>query len=567
MFKGLQKANRVEMPAIRRVEIAEAFIQPIMECTPDLEKHYLDGTFPLSNRHRKLSLFTRALHSELSMSYKLALRDQLEGSIDPSLFAKTAHRALLFLLHCMRHSAVVYRKYPPHAWQEIHQIFTLAGLQKVERKEVSTPFGNGAWDCSVYDLYKRILLFFLCDHYRLRPRETDAIYSNLADWTTLCRLSTLADTKKPQGQFVINLKKNAPPIHLKQAQKSSGKDILVFNTQALVDAMRKARGQAKLNKLSGLNEVNGLSVRIIRHLETAWNMIPTRDQERTQLNIALDIAIGLQAIHNLITDADRIPDDRHEDEQEEEEGITTIIFPPDDINSAFADDSLLWDQDGLGQHSSLSLDVDILSASPTWAKNTNTKYHIQAFQTIDESSGGYCLDWSGKGIPKIKLGELLGLRDPDNKAVYSPAITRWMRYGKGGVTLGIQTLARRCKPVDARLWKQEQAPTRQGLLLVAEGDHPARLIAPPLAFRVDDIVDIQGSGKSQLIKIQEMTEGSGAFNIFTFEKTSREELETVNQDADLPIGPLELMDDDDHQVASADKKAKSGGFNFFRRRS
>ncbi|MBU0500722.1 MAG: hypothetical protein KJ558_11475 [Gammaproteobacteria bacterium] len=563
LYKAIYDFNQLAIPGVNRLKIAELFIPPTTYITNNLEKFYSDAAFPLSEKARKIALLTRALNGELATSFKSVLQEQLQKGVDKKIFAFAAHRTLLFTLRVMRQSALTYRNYPAAIWRETHLIYQLAAANQIDRQPLKEPVEKGNESSSVNDLYKRILLFYLSDHYRLRQRDIQNIFLNLPEWSSQARLTLQARMKNPKNQFLIHLRRNAPPVHLSLVEREPNKESVILDTGMLEESLQDLKNKAVVNNLTGLREINGLSEPVIQHLHDVWSTLPERRYSRTQLNFELHIAVGLSAIHALIMESKQQSGGNHDDEPtwppiNQFSNLGDSSDMSDDLDSSFWEHGL----DGAGimpQMDQYTIEQASFASSaeiPNWTRQARA-HHTVACKTLNESAGGYCISWKGKSIPRIKIGELVGIRSASRKDRYSLAATRWMKYEKGSILLGIAIISPSCQAVEARLTDEEDVPVRQCLLLTGKKDASPSLVIPPLAFRTQQKVSLYGDGREIRVRLDNLIEGSGAFNQYGYEELAQTKEQPIFPEDELDT-PGALGEKVEAQVDSGFAKDDSG---------
>jgi hypothetical protein len=209
-------------------------------------------------------------------------------------------------------------------------------------------------------------------------------------------------------------------------------------------------------------------------------------------------------------------------------------------------DSSFWDQ-GIDSTSSIppleqyTIEHSISGAeTPNWTREKTASLKTVSCSTINESAGGYCIGWKGKNIPKIKIGELIGIRHASKKDRYTLAVTRWMKDEKKMMLLGVAIIAPGCRTVEAKQVDTDiNTIVRQCLLLPGKkGETPASIIIPPLAFREGHKVAVSTDTGEIKIQLTELIEGSGAFNRYGFTELSQarggKRLEDDHYDSVLP---------------------------------
>lgn len=546
LYKAIYDFNQLAMPNLNRLKVAELFVSPTIYITNNLEKFYGDSAFPLSEKARKVALLTRALNGELVIAFKAVLQDQINTGIDKKSFAYAAHRALLFTLRVLRQSALTYRNYPKSLWRETHLIYFYCFANQADRLPIKESPDKESETSSVNDLYKRVLLFYLSDHYRLRQRDIQSVYTNLSEWCSQARLTLQARMKNPKNQFLIHLKRNAPPVHLSLIDKEPNKDSIILDTGMLEESLQDLKNKAVLNNLTGLREIHGLSEPVIQHLHDAWSSLPERRSSRTQLNFELHIAVGLTAIHALIVEAKQHAGNQPGDEPSwppasQFSNLGDASDLSDDLDSSFWEHGL-DNTSGIPQMEQLTIEQSSLSGSaeiPNWTRQARSHFTV-ACKTLNESAGGYCLNWKGTNIPRIKIGELVGIRSASKKERYSLAVTRWMKYEKGNIQLGVAIISPSCQAVEARLADEETSPMRKCLLLGgAKGGGPS-LVIPPLAFRGQQKLAVYAEAGTVKVRLGKLVEGSGAFNQYAYEELVQADEKPIFQDDELDGAPSPL---------------------------
>ncbi|MCW8951010.1 MAG: hypothetical protein OQL17_13580, partial [Sedimenticola sp.] len=142
-------------------------------------------------------------------------------------------------------------------------------------------------------------------------------------------------------------------------------------------------------------------------------------------------------------------------------------------------------------------------------------------KTINESAGGYCINWQGFNAPKIKIGEVIGIQSASNKNQFGIGISRWMKNIPGqGLQLGMQMISPNASAVDVDQLNSDNpsAIPQKGLLLpeLKSSEKPASLILPTLPFKVEDAIMIRSGNTRQKGKLTRLLETTGAFAHFQF---------------------------------------------------
>lgn len=173
VFKTLVEFNRIDIPNLDRIKIAELLRRPVGYISDNLHKYYHDSSFPLSAKNRKIAVLNRELYTELALAYKIFIHSMLSGEsgkFDRKLLIIAIHRAMRFLSTVSYQSVIVYDPIPPNVWKEIHRLYAYAEHNQIHELAVKDGKNKDSVS-SIASLYKQTLLFSICSPYRMRPRK------------------------------------------------------------------------------------------------------------------------------------------------------------------------------------------------------------------------------------------------------------------------------------------------------------------------------------------------------------------------------------------------------------
>ncbi|MEJ1341510.1 MAG: hypothetical protein RPU64_05040 [Candidatus Sedimenticola sp. (ex Thyasira tokunagai)] len=562
VFKALVELNRLETPSQSRIKVAELFRRPVSYISSNLRKYYFDVSFPLSAKNRKIAILNRELYSELAIAYKIFIENMISGKagkFDKKLLIISIHRAIRYLSLTLYHSAIIYEPYPKYTWEEIHKLYAYAERNKIHDLPIKE--ASDQQSSSINELYKQVLLFSACAPYNLRQREIEHVFNKLPEWAALISLDSVSNVSDQPGLFISDLRSDTDPIHAKLFTNTINKQCRLLNLQELIKTLKVAFDDLPAELSSSDTRINhGHSSKyLLRQLIQALSTTPTREFVRTRLNFELKIAVGLNAIYALITENLRSSDIdvRHSQDQDDQwpemgEEQSTIIYTtesnPLNITAStleLENNSAITESKGSGsiqpEHRTPSWassapisEETIISGSvggrglgpgditPSWAAPDMLHEHETfSCKTINESAGGYCINWHGANAPQIKVGEILGIQSATGQHQFSIGITRWMKNGpRKNLQIGMQVIAPNSVAIQARLaGKSDYSKIPQKCLLLPElkaAGQPATLITPTLPFKVKDSLWINDSVGQQKIRLTRLLESTGALSQFQF---------------------------------------------------
>ena len=135
-------------------------------------------------------------------------------------------------------------------------------------------------------------------------------------------------------------------------------------------------------------------------------------------------------------------------------------------------------------------------------------------RTVNESAGGYCISWQGPEVPRVKVGEIIGIRSVRSPSGFAIGVIRWMKNEiQEGHQLGLEMLAAESSALSVELAAGSHGVARKALLLPRTRE-PASVLVPPLAFKAGETVRLTADGRSRKATLSRLVETTGAFSHF-----------------------------------------------------
>jgi hypothetical protein len=295
---------------------------------------------------------------------------------------------------------------------------------------------------------------------------------------------------------------------------------------------------------------NQISRTLLQQLFRSWHKPPERRYVRTQLRFTLQVLRGLPSIH-----AHLVQDLRSEEDDATPAGLGALKLDLDDDSyqlSGINQGKLLGrdthnrspkhhtssDENGgllIADSDARKLSPYIDGPSNGWQSDPSTTDDQSdgvEVTTMNESVGGYCIRWSAESrLPKVKIGDLVGIRRGSDEFGYSLAVVRWLNcISQTEVDVGLQVVSAHVQAVNAYPAAAEgRVPLRKktdpvaGLLL----DPPARstrngkpsVVIGNTAYTLGAHLWVEEpeNGVLHLIRLSRIIDSSGAFIRFGFE--------------------------------------------------
>ena len=547
VYKGLIEVNRSHLPQKECMVIVELFRKPVTFVTRNLEKHFVDTSFPLSKRHRKIANLTYELNNEMAIAYKIVINQFLRAErLDKSektQLVVAIYRAIHYLSKVIIQSALVYETVSPRIWYEIHGLYDYAKRHALEGTNIKTGESDQEESYStILECYKQVLLFSLASPARLRQRDILQLSLLLKQFGQYAELQKTQKQIDLNNQFLILVDKDSPPVHLsltKSNVSAPDESQLILDTSELllkVEELLNGDGEDSEARLVK----DRISKKMLRLFIKPWSSAPQRKFVRTRLNFELNVAVGLNSIHSLV-----------EIEEATDSGLSGNLREDMDwLNQQSADEKPMgWDVEGKGITSAFTLapidpSLDVRRGDfeafgpnsrdrsepdpvvPMWGgldEQADEVSETYKFRTLNESAGGYCLDWRSCEPSMVKVGELIGIQSPSISGQYGVAVIRWiLTQGEQSLQAGVEMLAPNVQPVEMGTDDEYQT-----CLLLPETSgvesRSSSLITSPHAFQSESTLMINDKQGRRPIKLSRILESTGAFSRYQFTYLDRAE--------------------------------------------
>lgn len=403
---ALATLNRSKIPDETRLKLLEQYRVTIVSLQPSLEEQYASLPLPLPEKNRSLAICARQLQIELAYGYKIVLLDHLNKKLalgHPKYFPLVLQRAIHALASILTTCYQSYAPTPAGAWSELHQLYRYAVQYHMQDEEIM----HAAAKVSINSTYKEALLMSLADPYHLLQGQVAHVTDYLARFAGQASLLPLLPTAEhPVGFFLVRLDTDKPPKAI--AQNITATDP---RTDILLNTVELARTlHYQLQKLEAGSEPDKLGLpaaarqlqyqEMMRGLIQHWGIAPKRFFNRVRKAAALEIVVGVRAIHHFL-------------------------------------DPML----GARQTEVHDAEITLRLSSSSIDTSSQQSYTSTSWLVLNESAGGLAMSKEPKSSVQVRVGEILGVRT-DRSAEWSIVLVRWVHSkDPAHLALGAQMLA------------------------------------------------------------------------------------------------------------------------------
>ena len=526
---GLSEINSVDLPPRDRMEVLELLTTPVMYITGALQKKYLGKKFPLNSDQHNKSNQAIGLCLAMATGYKILVATLNRTENATPWLATMMHRAIRYLSESLLDSFQIYSQHREGIWADLHSLYALSEKQGLQTYPVTDTTLQNPTTTTIENTYKQILLLSLAGPYHLRQREIRLIYNLLGRWASSSKLH-MATEHDIIGFFTCHLDSDDPPSYLLLSQKDRlDEQWRILDTSGMTEPVQTfpAEHHDSSSHQNGLPDENTL-----RRLMLAWGVMPKRRSARKHQEAPIQLVLGINAIHHLISGPD-MPDsgDRiremhttHErnyqqDPTFEQPTVINTSYPVrnDSERSASIKNKGSKQRGNNPFRGAFAVDPRVVSAGGEQTLS------IESWKMVDISADGYCLLWESEDVSSAQVGELVAIRTVVDSSddSWKLGVIRWMRFTpERGLGLGVQLISDVAKPVWAcRCNDKPTAENKtQGILLPEDKalNQQASLLLPSLPFRTGCLSTLTSGGNEEKIRLVRQIENTGSFAQFHF---------------------------------------------------
>ncbi len=530
LYRRIAVENRTEHKPKDRLQFIEQLREQVLYCVDHFKSSLVKSSLPMSSRKLKNATQARALLTELTNAYKIAVVDLLqETRIDDKAVALASQRAIHSLTRLLMVNYAHYTPAPQHIWMELHRLYHLAESREQLNLRIRDEM-QPSRRSSVELEYKRILLLSLANPYRLRRDDIAPVYNALQEWAQQVKIERNPQFADNRPCFVIDLDSDQAPNQIQQNRVTDQ----VYNRYINLDRLNKLL-RKNLDSVKKKNKISGsLSHNTLYKLLMTWDISSKRVFSRTSKLGKLDITVGINNTH------DEIDHDIVESSLLETAVLTPATtdtgkheqLPPPleliDIQTGFTVEKVQptekqlddpWDKQLLYKQDTHN---DEQNHKPAGHKTTERFGPAkQTWRMLNISAGGYCIMWDKDTPCPTQVGEIVGIQEtsPGGKQIWSIGIVRWMEYRpSNGLKMGIQLIAPNAMAVTTYPYGLKQPDVEKTLQLpdLPVIDQPASLVTSTSHYEVGDRLIVDHHGHTTVVQLSEVLEQTGNITRFQY---------------------------------------------------
>jgi len=175
------------------------------------------------------------------------------------------------------------------------------------------------------------------------------------------------------------------------------------------------------------------------------------------------------------------------------------------------------------------LESDLYAQKEATKIDHHQDYVIHHCELVDVSSGGYCLEWSGKIPSQVRTGELLGVKENANDKDWAIGVFRWAsQISADKVRVGIELLAPNAIACGAQIIPKTGEPSDfiRALQLpeLKAINQDSTILTPAIVFQPGYKINVNCDGLTFKAQLQSEIASTAAFSLFSFKILNQQSL-------------------------------------------
>jgi cyclic-di-GMP-binding protein len=558
IYHTLQEINRTSVPLRAHLEFLENVGPPASTILQELRRHCADASFPIPAKTLRVAQFVQDMLEMLIVGYQAILRQLLSvppaaGSEGPysNLFQQVSHRIFFYSFLLLQSNALLDQPCRKNIWIRLNRLYLRAQREERHTRLIDFPGFKDYSRSNIDRLYKKILLLSLIPLYALRNEQVQELIASLESWADAMDLvPCYPGANRKQTPFQVDQEEDQGPV-----SAGSGCDTCVQPRCLLIDTSRvqtlltQLVVQAARRHEDRVSLAGGVSVTVktLETLKSAWKERPKRNDRRAPINAVVEMVVSVSGIHHALT---------ARQEEARPHRPTPRQAAPQPHHALFDTGILSLGDAPLHQlkhdHSKdfgfpldEKPDIDALFAGGDegpWQKRRDTSgYRFQHAAQLDRSDNGCQLELRVTPEMRLRVGELVGLRDAPAESLRLGVI-RWIKQPESdALNCGLLHLAADVRPAAVIL---ESAETRSEQIVCLLAKHSRNgktlLIVPFMAgLRGKRLTLLYGGRRLPIAFTGWPVEHSRSFEAFEFGVPKHN---TNLPDPAVPLFNLELLD-------------------------
>ncbi len=455
LLDGLSRLNRQSVAGTDRLAVMELMRRPVLMMSEVLDRQVIGASFPLPAAKVAMAGQLIALQHGLAVGYRLALRE-IAGADGRISFLRgkaattAAVRGSLHLAELLCRDYLIYASPAPGAWRDLHRLHAFAEEAGIAGKSLEDPLRKDM-ESSTSINYMTALLHALSNPYRMSQRD---IVDAFGVARILARQTRFDIGCTGSNSFVVAPGEDQGPGYLPEERAVADAAALCVDLEPVTAWLDHELTGRAIDEPFVLRTKGSASMSVtpeaLTRMVSNWRPAPEREHQRLSAGHQLDTLVGLSALHHALAGG----------------------LDADAIERSFGGESRR-----IG-----------VQSTATWSERYGEPQRPQrhAARVLDQSLGGYRLEWDNVVGARLRVGEVVGLAPAglaDDETDWMVGLVRWMRIQPdGSVDAGVELLSRQARAAALSTYDAQQRksqPLRAISMRPSKGGDETREVLVP----------------------------------------------------------------------------------------
>ena len=508
LFIAIKDLNNSSIAPDKRIDIAEVLLPYVKMSFDNLDKHFLNRSFPLPERSQKIFELKKSLLLETGGSYQLAALEMLtKNSVSKKKLLLAIGRANTYMGQVLMDSYDIYSKTEKSVWHDIHHLYLIACENKIEKMAIPSKADVTSGDFSIENQYKLINLIALTAPNTLRQGEVEKVrefYIQCIDQVSI--ISDLSLVKSKYAHIAL-MNSDEPATLMPISDLVNSPTSRIFDLSKVIGTIDHFVSLSEKSDLGNHEQFPMLTHSLAKRMAYVLTTIRNRRFKRFPRDEKASLVIRMVDVLEIIreNESDSFYDQLNENI--EDDNIYEALASEDNVSSPWSD----IDVEGMAEDRDVKL--------TTW-------------QIENSSTGGYGLCQTKLEPSTARVGELVAVKDPkDMTASWQVAVVRWMdSFRDIGLRAGLDILSLKAMVVRVDEILNREIPQKlpiEGIMLpIVDGSRSEEnFIFPGYIFKEGDELTITVGSKQQSITITHIDDTIGNFAYCGFDYRNAKEID------------------------------------------
>ncbi len=420
----LKVLNELDVQPVQVFSLLETIRPVVYEKFNILTSRFFGKAASFPQRVQDLLNQAVSLHSHMAATYDSVVEEaRAQGDKQAFIVGTAIQRAMADKAHLLYCYLQMYLPVPQQTWKQFHKLYKVATEYKLLSQSVPDPMVFPRKPLNLRQIYLYAMMLGSSNTQRLNSADILVLSEALKDWVPLINLGDkrIVDA---QHQLVINLEVGSPPVFLEEVTNKLSPSLVFLHTEKFIAHIA---GLPKYRIRAGFDE-KVLEKPMLEQLILHWTEHKQKSMDRVPRNDKVLITLGLPALHYYMSGGAEL---------QEIVGRTAL----DDV-----------EPNGRLAYGDIPREFSGLAFKPAENKLDRRKFHCEAVTAVDESPGGYCLEWPAVSAG-LKVGEIIGIKDKLSPYWKIGEVVWLNKLDSSKISTGISTICSEAIPLVVKVPK------------------------------------------------------------------------------------------------------------------